>query len=58
MKEANNSIASSPKLAAAVTRTKVILETIELHVFPNDYLKFNLLQSIKQDTPIFIPFMI
>lgn len=41
------------------TTAKIIIESIELkvkHIFPNDDLKLKLLQAIKQDTPIIMPF--
>lgn len=41
------------------TKAKVVINNIELkvkHIFPNDDLKLQLLQAIKQDTPIILPF--
>lgn len=41
------------------TKAKVVINSVELkvkHIFPNDELKLQLLQAIKQDTPIILPF--
>lgn len=42
------------------TTAKITIDNIELkliHVFPNDEIKLDLLQAVKRDAPIIIPFM-
>lgn len=51
--------ADSVIVADADTTAQVTIESIELkvlHIFPNDDIKLQLLQAVKQDTSIIIPF--
>lgn len=47
-------------IADAATEARLTIDSIELkviHIFPNDDIKLQLLQAVKKDTPIIVPFM-
>lgn len=55
----NNCMVISPGADGSVTKAELKIDTIELkvkHIIPNDTIKLNLLQAIKLDKPIIIPF--